>query len=262
MTANPDLAVSEYIRAPTPYGARPIAQSTIFIETRWIPSKTSMRALALALHLREGHAEEDREDHEGQHLALERVDRRGERVARDQREQRVRPGLGLARVLDGLLRLRCERALEVGADGRIDPDARLEEVDEEDAHRHRDPAREERVDERLQAHAAQPVDVAELEHAEDQRREDERHDDHEDEAQKELPERVGDVLDAPVDPGSAAADGVGEQSQDDPEEEAEEDLAVPREALAVPAGRLRGRVCRGRLGRLPRGACFLSVIAS
>ena len=44
MTANPDLAVSEYIRAPTPYGARPIAQSTIFIETRWIPSKTSMMA--------------------------------------------------------------------------------------------------------------------------------------------------------------------------------------------------------------------------
>jgi hypothetical protein len=67
----------------------------------------------------------------------------------------------------------------------------LQRVDQEQPDRDRDRRHDDRVGERLEPDASQPLQIAEAEDTEDERREDERDDEHEQQAQEDLAERLG-----------------------------------------------------------------------
>ena len=96
------------------------------------------------------------------------------------------PGLGFDRLSRrSTARPRCHRPAW-RAPRRIDPGARLEQVDHRQADRDRDRRDDHGIDQRADADRTQRADLAHFGYADDQRRDDQRDDQHEQQAQEDL----------------------------------------------------------------------------
>ena len=115
-----------------------------------------------------------------------------------------------------------------GGDGEAEPDARLQQVDEEEAEEERDEAGADEPGEAAQADAAERAGVAHVRDADDQRREDERRDDHLDQAQEQRgddTEIARDLLQPGGGGGRAVVDPAVERQADErAEDEADQDV--------------------------------------
>jgi hypothetical protein len=169
----------------------------------------------------EGRPERQREDHQRQHLAVERPHGRLQRVSRDQLDDRIAQrsrcrGVG-AELIDRR-RLRQQRPELQSLSGSDD-------VDEREADQHRRRTEERGEEQRPSRHSRQPRTLAQLVDADDQGGKDHWHDDHEDRPQEDLAERPQDVGDRGGDPRRVRV-GVQQRADDSAENQPDQQLGV------------------------------------
>ncbi len=140
---------------------------------------------------RQPDAEDQREEHDREHVPL---GRRLERVRGDDLDEKLHPRLRGARGSDAR-RAPCGPLQEARLRFRGDPLAGPDQVDQDDPQDDRDGRHDDGVGERLRADPPEAAKVAEPRHAEHEGGEDQGHDQHEEQAQEDLPRRLGDVGD-------------------------------------------------------------------
>jgi hypothetical protein len=208
----------------TATGAKRIAKCTMPMQAaKTVEHADEDVAVLVRRDLADGDAEHQREDHQRQHLAVERADSRCERVARDELHQDVAERLGGSRT-----RLQRRNAPTLSGQAcrreRL-PKAGTNQVDERHADGHRRAAQQHREAERLAGHLAEPVPAPELVDADDERGKHHRHDDHEDRAQEDLTDRAQHALADRLHRGRPRP-GVGQRAEDQSRGERQQERVV------------------------------------
>ena len=103
---------------------------------------------------------------------------------------------------------------------------RLEDVDQRDAEKHRDDRDTHRVDQRADPDAPQRAQVTHARHAERQGGKEQRHHQHEEQAQEDLPDWLGDVAREDVQPRRITKKEVGQSARGGAEDGADQDPGV------------------------------------
>ena len=206
--------------------------------------------------------EQQAEHHHGQEAAarvlrVEGVHRLVERVRGDEVQQRLAEAALLAGLLDVLGRGPAVLGDQLLALLGREALSRLDRVHEAEADPDADGREGDRDQQAAPAGAAQLAEVAHLGDAQHDRRDDERDDHHEDEAEEQAPQRLGDALHRPPQPGRRAEGDVGDEPRRRAEHEPAEDLGGEGPAQRVERRHLRF-ICQARLGVscLPRAPCF------